>query len=154
MNRLTLLISVALVFFMSCSGMKNSNSENNKSSEIYLFGRTTATEYQIAYPCSIVIQTPKKIIAQTSSNDSGFYELYMKLKNSDDSVFAVVTPLLETMIKDTIIGPANSITIGCKNKLTNVVSSDTFNIDVSRKRQDFNLQKCHYFIYTGKTVSH
>lgn len=154
MKQLIIIGVISLVVLVSCTLAKKPRYYNQNNEKINLTGITTAGEYKIEFPCNIKIQVGNKIIADTNSNDSGFYELSFNLKKNSIAVMAIVTPIKETIIKDTIIGAYQTITVGCKDKYTNSLYSDTFMVDMSASNHNFNIQSCTYLLCCDYDESH
>lgn len=146
--------SLLLIFLVSCALVKKSEHTNLYEKSIYIKGETTAGQFKLGIPCNIKILENDVIIADTNSNVHGEYEITFNLTKNKFPVIAIVTPLKESVVKDTIIGKYQTITIECKNKLTNNFYIDTFNIDIAFGGHNFNLDSCPYFYCCDKSVSH
>ena len=154
MKQLIILGVISLIVLVSCTLAKKPRYYNQNSKKINITGTTTAGEYKIEFPCNIKIQANNKIIVDTNSNDSGFYEFSFNVENNTVSVLAIVTPIKESIIKDTIVGAYQTITIGCKDKYTNSFYSDTFSVDISTRNHNFNINSCTYFLCCDVYESH
>jgi hypothetical protein len=138
-----LLVVLSLVT-LSCFTSKNSV-DTNQSEVKNIDGLVTATEYNIPLPCTIDVYHKKKNISTTVSNRQGKFTLSLEKKFVDKSLFVCITPLENSITKDTLFYEYYEVVAECmfhnpeKKFVTDTIY---FSLKDDSSSLDWNIKGC------------
>lgn len=150
MSRKLIFHIVYLTIFISCSSSKKGiNKQGTNQYGKSINGVITTTDYRIPIPCSIEIYHKKNIFS-TTSNREGEFSLTVESKYINRNLFACVTPLENSVLKDTIFHEYYEVGAECmfhnpgKGFITDTVY---FSINEDTYSLDWNIKGCVAYPY-------